>query len=86
MSLICKMLFTISLLTALPAILMVFIFRKKEFSYKDIWLKGSSIMRHLPNFVREKYVKPIQALSYVFISSFLMGIIWILFSNVWQYK
>ncbi len=84
MSLFSKIFFIIFLITEVPAALMTFIFRKREYSFYDLFIQGSFIIRYLYKYVKEQYVKPIQILGYIGLSIFILCVAGILLDIIKQ--
>ena len=71
--------FIIFLVTITIVTIMTFLFRKKEYSIYELWIHGKFMRGYLSKHVEEKYVRPLQILNYIAISSFLLCVAGILF-------
>ncbi|CAB1080754.1 hypothetical protein D1AOALGA4SA_8430 [Olavius algarvensis Delta 1 endosymbiont] len=78
MSLVSKIFFILFMLSVIPASILVFVFKKKNFSVPEIFWRGSSINRDLEKYVQIKFVKPIRLLFYIGLGSFLICIAFLL--------
>jgi hypothetical protein len=72
------LLFLIFLVTITTVTVMTFLFRKKEYSIYDLWIHGKFMRGYLSRDVEEKYVRPLQILNYIAITSFLLCVAGIL--------
>jgi hypothetical protein len=71
-------LFLIFLVTITTVTIMSFLFRKKGYSIYDLWMHGKFMRGYLSKHVEAKYVRPLQILNYIAISSFLLCVAGIL--------
>jgi hypothetical protein len=58
---------------------MMVLFRKKEYSIYDLWIHGKFMPGYLSKHVEGRYVRPLQILNYIAITSFLLCMAGILF-------
>jgi len=79
MNILSAIFFVIFLVTTVTAMIMTFLFRKKECSFYDLWIHGRFITRYLSKYVEAKYVRPINILNYIGISCLLLCVAGILF-------
>jgi hypothetical protein len=77
---ISKIFFIIFILTVIPATIMVFIFKKDNFSISEVYWKGSFIIRDLEKYVKIGYARPLIILYYIGVGSFLLCIIFAFFN------
>ena len=80
MPIISKIFFTIFILSVIPATIMVFVFKKDNFSISEVYWKGSFISRDLEKYVKVEYARPIMILYYIGVGSFLFCIIFAFFN------
>jgi hypothetical protein len=77
---ISKIFFAIFILSVIPATIMVFVFKKDNFSISEVYWKGSFISRELEKYVKMEYARPIMILYYIGVGSFLFCIIFAFFN------
>jgi hypothetical protein len=77
---ISKIFFIVFILSAIPAIIMIFAFKKDDFSISEVFWRGSLIDRDIEKYVKIKYVRLIKILLYIGIGSFLFCILFALFN------
>lgn len=50
---------------------MIFIYKRNDVSFKDVYWQGSFIYRNLNKYVKKEHIKKIMILTYIGIGSFL---------------
>ena len=80
LTLLQKTFLVISIFAALPAVLMIFIYKKDDVSFSQVYQQGTFINRHMEKYIKKQHVKKIMLLWYIAIGSFLCLVASILIS------